>query len=277
MSFDFFFIERAWEYMRWVICGLILLFLFAPTFAIIPLSFNAEPYFTFPMPGLSTQWYEKLVASEAWRDALGTSLIVATSTTIFATLLGTLAALGLTLTDFRMKAVVMGLLISPMMVPTIITGVGMFFLYAWLGVLYTIPGLVMAHTVLALPFVVLIVTATLANFNVNLMRAGASLGANPIAVFFKIVLPVILPGVLGGAVLAFVTSFDELIIALMVSGTDIETIPRQMWSGVREEISPVITAAATVLISFSILLMGTAEFLRRRTVRLRSAKFAADA
>ena len=205
MKFDFFFIERAWEYVRWVLCGLILLFLFAPTIAIIPLSFNSEPYFTFPIPGLSTQWYEKLVASEAWRGALGTSLIVATSTTILATLLGTLAALGLTLTDFRMKAVVMGLLISPMMVPTIITGVGMFFLYAWLGVLYTIPGLVMAHTVLALPFVVLIVTATLANFNVNLMRAGASLGANPVAVFFKIVLPVILPGVLGGAVLAFVT------------------------------------------------------------------------
>ena len=274
MSFDFFFFERAWEYVRWILCGLILLFLFAPTIPIIPLSFNSEPYFTFPMPGLSTQWYEQLVASEAWRDALGTSLIVAISTTILATLLGTLAALGLTLTDFRMKAVVMGLLISPMMVPTIITGVGMFFLYAWLGVLYTIPGLVMAHTVLALPFVVLIVTATLANFNVNLMRAGASLGANPIAVFFKIVLPVILPGVLGGAVLAFVASFDELIIALMVSGTDYETIPRQMWSGVREEISPVITAAATVLISFSILLMGTAEFLRRRTVRGRSARFA---
>ena len=187
----------------------------------------------------------------------------------------TLAALGLTMANFPMKALIFGLLISPMMVPPLITGVGMFFLYSWAGVVYTMPGLILAHTVLALPFVVLIVTATLATFNVNLMRAGASLGANPVTVFFKIVLPMILPGVLGGAVLAFVASFDELIIALLISGSDYMTIPRQMWSGVREELNPVITAAATVLVSFSILLMGTAEFLRRRNERMKSTRFAA--
>ena len=274
---DFFFFERARDYVLYVVSGLILFFLVAPVFVVIPLSFNAEPYFSFPMPGFSTQWYEELFTTQRWQDVTRTSFVVATSTMVLATILGTLAALGLTMANFPMKALIFGLLISPMMVPHLITGVGMFFLYAWADLVYTMPGLILAHTVLALPFVVLIVTATLATFNINLMRAGASLGANPVTVFFKITLPAILPGVLGGAVLAFVASFDELIIALLISGSDYLTIPRQMWSGVREELNPVITAAATVLVSFSILLMGTAEFLRRRNERMRSTRFAAGA
>ena len=275
-KFDFFLVERLWLYFLRLVCGLVVIFLIVPIITIMPLSFNSEPFFTFPMAGVSTQWYEELFADPRWQNATKVSFIVATSTMVFATCLGTLAALGLTMADFRLKGFVLGLLISPMMVPHLITGIGMFFLYAWLGVVYTMWGLILAHTVLALPFVTLIVTATLANFNVNLMRAAASLGANPVQVFFKVVFPVIMPGVLGGAVLAFVASFDELLVAIIISGSDYITIPRQMWSGVREELDPGITAAATVLVSFSILLMGTAEFLRRRNEKYRSARFVAE-
>ncbi|MDP7667789.1 MAG: ABC transporter permease [Rhodospirillales bacterium] len=272
MVFDFFFFERLWTITRRGYVVLVLFFLIVPIIAVVPLSFNAEPFFTYPMPGLSLQWYTELFSSDSWQRAIRVSFTVGLAVTVLATFLGTFAALGLTMVNFRLKALVIGLLVSPIMVPHLITGVGMFFLYAWAGVIYTIWGLILAHTVLALPFVILTVTATLANFNVNLIRAGANLGANPMRVFFRIILPLILPGVLAGAVLAFVASFDELIIAILISGADYKTIPRQMWSGVREEFSPVITAAATVLIGFSILVMGCAEALRRRITRLRGAR-----
>ena len=238
------------------------------------MSFTSEPFFTFPIPGWSTRWYEELYASSDWRHAAYASIVIALPVTVIATALGVLASLGLTLASFRGKALVIGLILSPMMVPHIIIGVGMFFLYAPLGLVGTLGGMILAHITLAVPFVVLVVTATLANFNVNVMHAGANLGANPVEVFFKIVLPLILPGVLAGAILAFIHSFDELIVAILISGADYKTIPRQMWSGAREELSPVITAAATILIAVSVLIMGTAEVLRRRAERLRSARFA---
>ena len=275
MKFDFLFFEKAGKFALYGICGLILFFLISPLITIVPLSFNSEPFFTYPMPGFSLQWYEEFFNSNAWMLALKNSLIIAISVVVLATTLGTLAALGLTLTDFPLKSLVIGLLISPMMVPHIIIGVGMFFFYAWLGIVNTLPGMILAHTTLATPFVVLTVTVTLANFNINLMRAAANLGAGPVTVFFKIVFPLILPGILSGAVLAFVASFDELIVAILLAGSEQRTLPRQMWSGVREEISPVITAVATVLISFAILLMLTMEWLRRRSERLRGTRFQA--
>ena len=274
MKFDYFLAVRAWKFFFLIYCGAILFFLAAPLFAVIPLSFNSEPFFTFPLAGISTRWYEDLFTSQSWRFAASASFVIAIPVTVIATALGVLAALGLTLTNFPAKALAIALILSPIMVPHLIIGVGMFFFYAWLGIVGTLPGMIMAHTVLAAPFVVLIVTATLANFNVNLMRAGANLGANPVTVFIKVVLPLILPGVLTGAVLAFIHSFDELIVALLISGAEYKTIPRQMWSGVREEFSPVITSAATILISISIVIMGLIEWLRRRNERLRSAKFA---
>ena len=274
--FDFYLVQRAWRYALWFFCGLVLFFLVAPLIAIIPLSFNAEPFFTFPMPGVSTRWYEALFASAQWQHAARISFTVAFSVMFTATCLGTLAALGITFADFPLKGFVIGLFLSPLMVPHLVIGVGMFFFYAWIGVVFTIWGLILAHTVLALPFVVLTVTASLANFNVNLIRAASGLGARPPVVFFRIILPNILPGVVGGAILAFVASFDELIVALLISGADYKTIPRQMWSGVREEMSPIITAAATILITFSVVIMGLAEWLRRRAVRQRSARNIAE-
>jgi putative spermidine/putrescine transport system permease protein len=270
MRFDYYLRRRLLTLTLRVVMGVTLLFLAAPLVVVIPLSFNSASYLTFPMAGFSTRWYLALFTSAAWQHAFVTSFLVAIPVTALATALGTLAALGLTRADFPFKAAVIALLVSPMMVPHIIVGIGLFLLYAWVGLVYTLPGMILAHTVLAAPFVVVTVMATLAQFNANLIRAGASLGAGPLTVFVRVVLPIILPGVLGGAVLAFVASFDELIVALMISGADNITLPQRMWAGVHEDVSPIITAASTLLMTFSVLFMVIMEGLRRRGERLRA-------
>ena len=166
----------------------------------------------------------------------------------------------------------MAVLISPMIVPVIISAIGLFFFYAYVGLNGTLIGIILAHTALATPFVVITVTATLMSFDRTLMRAGASCGARPHTVFFKVVMPLILPGVISGALFAFVTSFDEVIVILFIGGPEQRTLPRQMFAGIREQISPTITAAASVLIVFSTILLVTVELLRRRGERLRGIK-----
>ncbi len=187
-------------------------------------------------------------------------------------MLGTLAALGLSQSRFPARAAVMAVLISPMIVPVIISAIGLFFFYAYIGLNGSLVGIILAHTALATPFVVITVTATLMSFDRTLMRAGASLGAPPHTVFFRVVMPLILPGVISGGLFAFVTSFDEVIVILFIGGPEQRTLPRQMFSGIRELISPTITAAASVLIVFSTLLLVTVELLRRRSERLRGIK-----
>jgi putative spermidine/putrescine transport system permease protein len=265
-------VERAWYYLHRVICALVLLFLIAPILVIMPLSFNAEPYFTYPMPGLSTRWYEDFFTSDRWQLALQNSVFVACATTILATSLGTLAALGLSKANFPARNLVMGLLISPMIVPVVITAVGMYFFYAQMGLTNSFFGLILAHTALATPFVVITVTATLIGFDHTLTRAGASLGAPPPRVFFKVILPLILPGVISGALFAFVTSFDEVVVVLFLASPEQRTLPKQMFSGIREQISPTITAVATMLIIFSVILLTSVELLRRRSERLRGIR-----
>jgi putative spermidine/putrescine transport system permease protein len=255
-----------------IFVGLVLLFLIAPILAIMPLSFNSETFFSYPMPGYSLRWYEEFFTSDRWQSALRLSLLLAFLTTILATTLGTLAALGLSCANFPYRATVMAILISPMIVPVIIAALGMFFFYSKIGLTGTVLGLVLAHTALATPFVVITVTATLSSFDRTLMRAGASLGAPPITVFFRVVLPLILPGMISGALFAFVTSFDEVIAVIFIAGPEQRTLPRQMFSGIRELISPTITAAASVLIVISTLMLFTVELLRRRSERLRGVK-----
>ncbi|MCZ6743370.1 MAG: ABC transporter permease [Alphaproteobacteria bacterium] len=250
-------------------CGLVFTFLMAPVLVIIPLSFNAEPYFTYPLAGISMRWYEDFFDTMVWQLALKNSLIIGAAATVLATVLGTITALGLSGANFPLKPVVIGLLISPMMVPIVIVGVGLYFFYARIGLVNSYLGMITAHTTLAIPFVVITVTATLAGFDATLARAGASLGAGPARVFFTITLPLILPGVISGALFAFVTSFDEVVVALFLAGSEHRTLPRQMWAGIREQISPTITAVATMLIVFSVLLMIVMEALRRRSARLR--------
>ncbi|MCA0434561.1 MAG: ABC transporter permease [Proteobacteria bacterium] len=255
-----------------IFVGIVLLFLISPILAIMPLSFNSDTFFSYPMPGYSLRWYEEFFTNDRWQSALRLSLLLAFLTTILATTLGTLAALGLSRGNIPYRATIMAVLISPMIVPIIISALGMFFFYARLGLLGTLPGLVLAHTALATPFVVITVTATLSSFDRTLMRAGESLGASPSTVFFRVVMPLILPGMISGALFAFVTSFDEVIAVLFIAGPEQRTLPRQMFSGIRELISPTITAAASVLIVISTLMLITVELLRRRSERLRGIR-----
>ena len=267
--------EKVSHYGLRIFVGLVLLFLIAPILAIMPLSFNSETFFSYPMPGYSTKWYfgeNGFFTNARWTSALKLSVILAFATTLLATFLGTLAALGLSRANIPGRAAIMAVLISPMIVPVIISAIGLFFFYAYVGLNGNIFGIILAHTALATPFVVITVTATLMSFDRTLMRAGASLGAPPHTVFFKVVMPLILPGVISGALFAFVTSFDEVIVILFIGGPEQRTLPRQMFSGIREQISPTITAAASVLIVFSTILLITVELLRRRGERLRGIK-----
>jgi len=265
-------LEKVWYYLHRLICAVVLLFLVSPILAIMPLSFNSVPFFTYPMPALSLRWYQDFFLTERWQGALLNSIIVACSTTVLATTLGTLAALGLSRANFPYRTAVMSMLISPIVVPVVITAVGMYFFYADVGLLNTYTGLILAHTTLASPFVVITVTATLMGFDHSLTRAAAGLGASPPTVFFKVIMPLILPGMISGALFAFGTSFDEVVVVLFVASPEQRTLPKVMFSGIREMISPTITAAATVLILVSVALLTTVEMLRRRSERLRGIR-----
>jgi len=268
--------ERIWYYMFWLICFLVLFFLVFPLLVITPLSFNAVPFFTFTKEmlafdpeGYSLVWYKEFFSSLNWQGAVKNSIIIAFFATIISTFLGTLAALGLSREHMPFRTLIMSLLISPMIVPLIISAAGMFFFYSRIGLQGTHLGVILAHSVLGTPFVVITVTATLTGFDNNLIRASQSLGASPTTTFFKVVVPLITPGVISGALFAFVTSFDEVVVVLFVGSYKQRTIPWQMFSGIREQISPTILAAATLLILITIALLTTLELLRRRTERIR--------
>lgn len=289
-------LERAWYYTYRVICALIFLFLMAPILIVMPLSFNAEPYFTFTdkmlafdPEGYSTRWYDLLLTfgmqapeavrdsswwadaweNAAWVRAAKNSVIIGFFATLLATALGTLAALGLSRPEMPFRRAIMAILISPMIVPIIITATGLFFFYSATGLANSYLGVVLAHATLGIPFVIITVTATLVGFDHSLTRAAASLGATPSTTFFRITMPLILPGVVSGALFAFVTSFDEVVVVLFIAAHDQQTIPRQMWNGIREQISPAILSVATILVVVSIALLSTVELLRRRSERLR--------
>jgi len=269
-------LETTWYYTFRFICAVIFIFLITPILIIIPLSFNVEPYFTFTAGMLSfdpdaysLRWYEDFINNTQWTHSVKNSFIIAIASTILATFLGTLAALGLSKPHMPYRALTMGLLISPMIVPLIISAAGMYFFYSSIGLDQTFLGIILAHTVLGTPFVVITVTATLVGFDNSLSRAAANLGANPTTSFFKITMPLILPGVISGALFAFITSFDEVVVVLFLAGFEQRTIPRQMWSGIREQISPTILAVATILVMISIALLATLEMLRRRNEKLR--------
>jgi len=262
-------VERALFYAGWMFTALVLLFLIAPILAVIPLSFNAEPYFSYPMPGLSLQWYRDFFGNERWTGALALSAKLAVTVTFFSTALGTMAALGLARTQLPLRSVILGLLLLPMIVPVIIVAVAVFMSFGYFNLIGTFAGLALAHTALATPFVVITVTSTLTGFDWSLQRAAQGLGASPFFAFRKVILPLILPGVVTGAIFAFVTSFDEVVVALFLASAEQRTLPKQMFSGIREMISPTITAAATVQVLLSVCLLIGAELLRRRTERLR--------
>ncbi|HCF72839.1 MAG TPA: ABC transporter permease [Arenicellales bacterium] len=265
--------EKVWYYLLRVICGLIFFFLMAPIVAIIPLSFNSIPFFTYPMEGFSWRWYAVLFGDSTqsilWQRAFVNSIIVAVGSTTLATILGTMAAIGMTRANFPFKSALMAILISPIIVPIVIVAIAMFFFYARIGLVGNMFGIIFAHTTLGAPFVVITVTATLQGFDQNMIRAGYILGARPLRVFRKVTLPLILPGVVSGGLFAFAVSWDEVVVVLFLATAEQHTVPRRMWSGIRELLSPTIISAATILIMVSIVLMFTMEWLRRRGERLR--------
>jgi putative spermidine/putrescine transport system permease protein len=269
---------RIWHYTYLTFCGLVFFFLIAPLFVILPLSFNAEQYIHFSAKmlaldpeGFSLRWYEDMIfgTKNPWGLATKNSLIIAFFATIGSTILGTVAALGLSSRHMPYKAAFMALLISPMIVPLIISGTAIFFFMAKVGLAATHTGIILSHIILGTPFVVITVTATLSGFDHSVTRAAASLGSNPVNTFMKITLPLIMPGVISGALFAFVTSFDEVVVVLFLAGLENTTIPIQMWVGLREQLSPTIMAVATCLIVMSTLILVSAELLRRRSERLR--------
>ncbi|MDA7453647.1 ABC transporter permease [Candidatus Pelagibacter ubique] len=269
---------RIWHYAYLTICGLVFFFLIAPLFVILPLSFNAEQYIHFSKgmialdpDAFSLRWYEDMIygTKNPWGLATKNSLIIAFFATIGSTVLGTVAALGLSSRHMPYKAAFMALLISPMIVPLIISGTAIFFFMAKVGLAATHTGIILSHIILGTPFVVITVTATLTGFDHSVTRAASSLGSNPVNTFMKITLPLILPGVISGALFAFVTSFDEVVVVLFLAGLENTTIPIQMWVGLREQLSPTIMAVATCLIIMSTLILVSAELLRRRSERLR--------
>ncbi|MGX5802668.1 ABC transporter permease [Bradyrhizobium sp. Arg314] len=298
-------LERIWYYTYRTICVLIFIFLVAPIIMVIPLSFNAQPYFSFTRQmltldpaGYSLRWYDLLLkfgmnqpdapwsmsaladmwSNSTWVNAAKNSIVIGFWSTLLATVLGTLAALGLARSEMPCRKLVMGILLSPMIIPIVIIATGLFFFYsnpcsiigfqcARLTATYT--GIVLAHATLGMPYVVITVTATLVGFDASLSRAAASLGASPMWAFRKVTLPLILPGVVAGALFAFATSFDEVVTVLFVGGPQQVTIPKQMWSGLREQVSPAILAAATILVMVSVAFLVTVEFVRRRSERLR--------
>ncbi|WP_153102304.1 ABC transporter permease [Paraburkholderia hayleyella] len=258
-------LERVWYFVLRGLAALTLLYLILPVLAIVPLSFSSSTFLVYPIPGWSLRWYENLIGSSDWRLAAKNSFIVAPSATLVATVLGTLAAIGLNKANFRGKTLLMAILISPMIVPVVVVGVGMYLFFAPLGMASTYLGLILAHASLGVPFVVTTVAATLQGFNYNLVRASQSLGASPLHTFFRITLPVIAPGVISGALFAFATSFDEVVVTLFLAGAQQTTLPRQMFTGIRENISPTIAALATILIVFSTCLLLALEWLRGRS------------
>jgi len=279
--------QKVWHYFYLGFCGFVLFFLVAPLIAVIPLSFTSKAFLNFTQEmltldpaGFSLRWYRNLigdcsdavvttVCSDKWKIGAWNSIWVAIAATICATVLGTLAALGLSRPQMPGRKLFMAALISPLIVPLIITAAGMALFYAKLELHSTFLGLIFAHTILGLPFVVITVTSTLVGFDQSLTRAAASLGGGPVRNFFKVQFPIIAPGVISGALFAFVTSMDEIVVVLFIGGAEQLTLPKQMWSGIRQEISPTILSAATILVIMSVVLLTTVEILRRRSERMR--------
>ena len=251
---------------RWVRLhsALVLFFLVAPILAIIPLSFNSSSYFSYPLQGFSLRWYEQAITSVDWQRALLNSVAIGAASTLIATCLGTLAALGLSRTQFPLRSIVMPIIISPMIVPIVVVAAGFYLVFAPLGLVNSYPGVILAHAALGTPFVVITVTASLLSFDQSLLRAASGLGAPPWVAFRRVTLPLITPAVATGSVFAFATSFDEIIVILFIGGPDQKTVPRQMWSGIRDSIDPSILAVATMLIVFAVLLFASLNWLRGR-------------
>lgn len=260
---------RASNLVRLVFAIAAVVFLIAPLIAILPLAFTSSVFLTYPIPGYSMRWFDELASADVWRMSIVNSLIIGTGTTLLAGTLGTLAALGLRNAGLVLPGLFRTAFLLPMVVPAVVLGVGMQVFFVHLGLANSYAGVIAAHSVVAVPFVVVSVTASLAGIDRRVERAAASLGAGPLTVFRRVTLPLALPGILSGAVFAFATSLDEVVLTLFVAGPNQRTLARQMFSSIRENISPAIAAAAFLFIIGTLLIAAVAVLVRRRTERLK--------
>ena len=242
-------------------CVLIAVWLVAPTLVIIPISFSARESLVFPPTGFSLQWYENIFADRNWSRSLMNSLKLALIVSVVATVLGTLAAFGLERMKGRTSGIIRMALMTPMIVPGVVLAIGIYAVYLQTGLVGTWLGFILAHTLLALPFVMIAVSASLSVFDPRLEVAAASLGASPLRVFFTVTAPLILPGMLSGMLFAFVTSFDEVIVALFINSPRLKTLPVQIFSSMTRDTDPTVAAIGTLIFLVTTLVIGAALLL----------------
>jgi putative spermidine/putrescine transport system permease protein len=244
--------------------ALTVLYLLAPTLVIVPMSFTEARILSFPPEGFTLQWYQKMATDRQWSTGIVNSLQVATLTALLATVLGTLAALGLSRGRFYGRSLVNALVLSPLIVPVVVIAIGMFGLFVQWRLSGSLPGLVLAHTALALPFVVVAVSTSLRTMDRNLELAAANLGADPRRSFFNVTFPIILPGVLTGAIFAFITSWDEVVVAIFMTSARFRTLPVEMWEQVRQAVDPTVAAVSTTLLVVTTVLLLLLLVVRRQ-------------
>lgn len=262
---------RVLRRIRWafifLLAFLVLAFLVAPIVIVAPLAFSSSSFMHYPLPGFSFKWFHSALEPYPWLYALKNSVIIALSTTALATPLGTMAAYGLVSRDFRYKRTLIAMILSPLAVPVVVIGLGSYFFFARVGLLGGFAPLIITHTVIAVPFVFATVLAALRGIDPDLMRAAQSLGAPPLRAFRDTVLPLIMPGVLAGAVFAFVTSFDDVVIAVFLSSPTTLTLPRQLFAGIRDQLDPTIVAITVFLMAVSVVLLIVVELLQKLDYR----------
>lgn len=255
----------------WIITACVLFFLFTPVLIALPLSFNPDPFFSYPIRGISLRWYENFLFMETWTRALRNSVIVGLGTVVVSVPIGILAAIGLSRAGGKFRAFGTAVILAPMIVPVVITALGTYFFFSKIGLTNSLLGLIIGHSVLAIPFVVLIMSATLSGYDHSLTRASASLGARPFRTFLKVTAPVLMPGIASSAIFAFVTSFDEVVMVVFLAGVDQHTLTREMWKGIREDINPTILAVAMFMVLVSVGGLSLLEALRRKLERDRNS------
>jgi putative spermidine/putrescine transport system permease protein len=249
---------RLWLY---IVAALVLAFLVVPTLIVIPMSFSASQYLEFPPRVWSLRWYANFFGSNAWMQAAATSFKAGFLTMLVATPLGTMAAYGLFVSRIRGAAFVNTLLITPLIVPVILAGIAIFYIYVKLKLVNSLTGIVLAHTVLAIPLVMMVVTSALKSFDMNQEMVARSLGASRLKAFMLVTLPQIRFAVVTGAVLSFLTSFDEVIVALFVSGGPNSTLTRNMFNALRDQIDPTIAAISTMMVLLTSVLLVVLQWL----------------
>jgi putative spermidine/putrescine transport system permease protein len=253
----------AGSWLPWLFAALVLVFLAAPLFVVVPAAFNDSTLLQFPPRHWSLRWFREYFGSSSWIDATETSIKVATLVSLFSTLFGLAAAVALDRFAFFGRTLVRALIMAPLLVPVIVIAVGLYYMFLRIGLSGSFWGLVIGHTVITFPYATVVIGAALAEVDRRLENAAVGLGAMRPRAFFEVTLPLIRPGLVVAALFGFLVSFDEVVIAIFLTGPTTTTLPRRIWDGIRFDLNPTIAAVATLLIALSAFVMLTSELLRR--------------